>query len=98
MLVVEALLGLRSLSFAYLVGFPFKAWGWSHSGGYQFLPFTSQLLIWGRIADPYQSRALYSLRVSKSSTANSMGKFSRYHFCAIVASPMSFLARTVDRK
>lgn len=27
MLVVEALLGLRSLSFAYLVGFPFRAWG-----------------------------------------------------------------------
>lgn len=27
MLVVEAPLGLRSLSFAYLVGFPFKAWG-----------------------------------------------------------------------
>ncbi len=27
MLVVETLLGLRSLSFAYMVGFPFKAWG-----------------------------------------------------------------------
>lgn len=68
-----------SLSFAYLVGFPFKAWGWSHSG-YYFLSFTSHLLTCGPIADPYKSRALYSLKVSKSGTANSMGKFPRYHF------------------
>lgn len=97
MLVVEALLRLRGLSFAYMVGFPFKAWGWSHSG-YHFLSFTSHLLTCGRIADPYKSRALYSLKVSKSGIANSMGKFPRYHFCAIVASPLSFFARTVVRK